>query len=734
MINLKGSIVDVYSHNDENLFSVIKVKPLPSDKLENVNFDGEFISVVGHIKEPKKGSIVEIEGVLNQNPKYGQQLKANLIIPSELTKQEFSKEFLNSGIIRSVNKEVSELLWSSFKERTFEVIQSQPSLIKDLTGLPASKVESMQKEVSKKLSQGLDYQFNFLKNLGVSDEAASSVVEMFGKKSVEVASKDPFALLSAPSIDFHSVDNIALTLNTTPDTDKRIYAGINHIYDSKVGSGHTAINKYDLIFEASMLLGIDDSTVGDVLANKIEQKRFVENKGKLTSYSIYAIERDIVNDLVRLSEAGNNTPNATPDLSGTQLNKEQRNSVYAGLNNNVSILTGGPGTGKSTSLKGIVDNFEEAFDGDPKVLVLASTGKAARRAGQAAEKEANTIHSALGYSPGGGFKKNRSNPLDVDLVIVDESSMVDLPAFSALLKAMPSKSKLLMGGDIHQLASVGYGNVLGDMINSKAIATTELIQVYRQPGGSNIKTTAIDVKDGELTDYGKDTDDFRFIPTSNDNETHKVVHSLLENLMTSDGGSSSIQFLSPMHGGLLGVKALNKELQELMNPKTDVNYAATFYGTEFRTGDKIMQIKNNRELDVFNGEVGEINFFDYKKQQAWANFDDKIKAIPFDDFKDIHLAYATTVHKSQGSEYETVVMPISSDHKSMVKRQNIYTAITRGKENVILVGDEETLIKGIQDAASTKRETSLSIHLANAFNVKDVEPEVKKSYEISMDF
>lgn len=709
MLKFRAAVTNVYKHDHQTGFSILRVKPTHDTN------DGFFkknniksIVVLGTSSPPSPGQNLTIEGYTKEHETYKTQISAKTIHETKFTAKEHVASFLFSGVIRTLDKKDSQDLWNSFGERSLEAIAQNPKKIESSLGFEPGKMTKLKLEWNRIEKNSIVDQFNFLKNLHASDQASANIIEIYGGKSMEMANKQPYSFMTVPAVGFKTADAIALSLGFGSDSKSRITSGINHIIDGYLATGNTAIPRKQLIERASKLLNSNSNLIEDTISERIKTSHLIEREGKIINFDTHEKEIGIANNLHKLLQDSPKHPKK-PFYESGFLNKEQKLAVSTSLNNNVMILTGGPGTGKTTTVKEIIKQNEQANFGDYKTVLVAPTGKAARRASQAADKEATTIHTLLQYNPQNGFKKNNDNKLDADLVIVDEASMVDLDLFNGLLKAMPSNSKLILVGDTNQLPSVGPGNVLADLINSNRLPLVELSEVHRQAKESNIVVVAHNIKSGTMPNFDSMSTDFHFIEAENDNDIRDKILELNKNIIPNDYGISidNIQVLTPQRKSGVGTESLNTHLQETLNPKTDLSYTATFFGMEFRVKDRVMQTKNNKELDIFNGEVGKITFFDYKQKEGWVAFDSNLKKVPFDKFSDLKHANAATIHKSQGSEYGAVIVPISESHESMLSRQLLYTALTRGKQQVFFVGSKDVMESAINNTREMQRSTML---------------------------
>lgn len=710
MLKFRAAVTNIYKHDKSNGFSILRVKPLDDTddgffKKEGIN----SITVVGKIGEPEVGLSVAVEGFSKQHVKFGMQISAQSIYPSKLTAKDHTAGLLFSGLIRSIDKSEAGRIWDAFGEGAIGRISSDPESVKKQASLSDDVSKRLSTEVERLTKNSIPDQFNFLRNLHIAEKPAANIVELFGRKTIGITNQSPYSLTAAPGVGFKTVDSLALKLGVKPDSDIRVASAINNHLEGAISTGNTAINKDQLIDKSSRSTGLDRKVIEDAVNERIKSNHLIQVGSNVVDYGVRKKETEIADEMARLTSFA---PAKTihPRYSSDFLSTEQKSAVESSLNNQVLILTGGPGTGKTTTVKEIIQQHENVSHGDIEILISAPTGKAARRAGQASGRESATLHSILEFNPEDGFRRNKNNPLTADIVIIDEFSMTDLDLFNALLQAMPDKSKLIFVGDTNQLPSVGPGNILGDLITSNTLEISELQKIHRQAKSSKIVVGAHAIKNGNMPIFGGEESDFHFIKADTDEEILDKIKELNSLVLPRDYGirPDNIQVLTPQRSTEVGIENLNSHLQSILNPKDSSKYSAAFFGQEYRVGDRVMQTKNDKDLDIFNGEVGKITFFDYKQKEAWISFDNNLKKIPFSGFSDMKLAYAATIHKSQGSEYEGVIMPISDQHKNMLSRQLVYTGLTRGKKQVFFVGSEDTLASAIDNTREMQRCTMLS--------------------------
>jgi exodeoxyribonuclease V alpha subunit len=585
----------------------------------------------------------------------------------------------------------------------------------------------------------------FLQGYGISPAYAVKIYRQYGRDSIQVVRDNPYRLaMDVFGIGFVTADRIAEKLGIPKDSQARIEAGILYVLQGLADDGHVYYPYGELVQKCSSILEIEEKDIPASLKNLVAQNKIVIDDLQLTPSSLlpssdapvylsafYVSEVGITNKMkeiiacprqLKLVDVEEIAAWAQTDL-GITLSGRQLAAVKASVNSKIMVITGGPGTGKTTIINAIIKVCNKM---GRKVLLAAPTGRAAKRITEATGREAKTIHRLLEYSPGGssgegGFKRNETNPLETDLVVVDEVSMVDTLLMYHFLKALPAGATLVLVGDIDQLPSVGPGNVLKDIIDAGRVQVIRLNEIFRQSRQSMIIVNAHRINDGEmpLAAYGEGSlKDFYFFAIEEPEKVLEKVISLCKEGLVSRFGYdplNDIQVLTPMHRGTVGVANLNTELQKALNPAKEELLRG---GKLFKTGDKVMQIRNNYDKDVYNGDIGRVAGIDREMQELKVSYDGRLVSYDFSDLDEIVLAYAISVHKSQGSEYPVVIMPVLTQHYMLLQRNLFYTGVTRGKKLVILIGTKKALAIAVRNNKPQKRYTLLRERLRDEIPVR----------------
>jgi len=720
MITIKATIRQNKFYNESNGYSILKV----------FNNDYSTFTAIGNTYPFDEGELIELKGDWFVDKKHGNQFKFTDAKPAKPDTLEGMKLYLSSGILPGIGPSSAEKIVTYFKDKVFEILDNNPSRLLDVPGIgrkTLNKIIEVWNE--KRVSPNI---INELYEYGLDFPNSLKIYKMFGDDSVKYLKSKPYELLKAlNTLSFDDIDRIALKHGHDKHDSSRILMGILHVFKQEEnGLGNCAIDYESLRKKSTQLLKIESVLIEKVLdlgfnANYFD-RTIIDDIEYWQSFKISKLENDIAFFLKNLcmSKAYYNDSNEE-DLDSKiekeekktfKLNDQQKNAVKKSLMNKVNIINGGPGVGKTTVLKQLISIARR--DGY-SVLLCAPTGRAAQRMSESTQMPAFTIHRALEYSPlDGGFLKNISNPLDYDFIVIDEFSMVDIYLIHSLLAATNKNSHVIFIGDTNQLSSIGPGCILKDLIDSGCISVAKITQIYRQAAESKIIVNAHRINQGQMVELETEKDkksDFYFISTKNDDSTIDKIRDLVTNRIKNAFGidpKSGIQLLTPMHDETLGTKNLNIEIQQLLNGKeTDGLQKGAF---TFKRNDNIMQIRNNYDKMVFNGDVGIIERV--SKDGVLATFAEQEVFYSKKEMDEITLAYAITIHKSQGSEYPAVVIPVSHKFSSMLDRSLLYTAVTRGKHLVIIVGSRSLFERALQNEISRKRNTCLKEKIFHAFN------------------
>lgn len=707
---LSGSVERVTFHNDESGFCVLRVK---------VRGRRELVTVVGSAASVTPGEFVECLGSWHNDRTHGLQFKAQRLTTVLPGTAEGIEKYLGSGMVKGIGPHFAKVLVKAFGEDVFEVIENDPLR---LLGLPGIGRKRMEKVTGAWAEQKVIREIMvFLQSHGVGTARAVRIFKTYGDEAILKVTENPYRLaLDIHGIGFRTADAIAERLGIARDSLIRARAGVRHVLQEICADGHCAWPWDALADQATDLLEIPAPIIDDAIHREIADENLaraeIGGKECLFLAPLFKAENGAAAGLARLLTGvppwGDiDAAKAIPWVEGKTglvLSASQRDAVALALSSKVVVITGGPGVGKTTLVNSILRIIRAK---NVRVTLCAPTGRAAKRLSESTGLEAKTIHRLLEFDPQTFcFKRGRDNPLETDLVVVDESSMVDIVLLNRLLAAIPVHASLIIVGDVDQLPSVGPGAVLADIIDSGAVPTVRLTEIFRQAASSRIIVNAHRINRGEmpLRNEGADLTDFYFIPAETPEEIHdKVMQVVTERIPRRFGlhPVRDIQVLTPMNRGGLGVRSLNAELQQRLNPGAEPS--VTRFGTRFAPGDKVVQTVNNYDKEVFNGDIGCIESVDPEESLLRADFDGRSVEYEFGELDELSLAYATSIHKSQGSEYPAVVIPLAMQHYLLLERNLLYTAVTRGKKLVIIIGQVKALAMAVKNKRSTKRVTKL---------------------------
>ena len=704
MESLRGVVERITYANEETGYSVIKIKSKGYMDL---------VTVVGSMATVNVGSVITIKGFWSSNPKYGRQFDAKEweeALPASIYGIE---KYLGSGLIKGIGPVYAKKIVNQFKEKTLDIIEEEPDRMIEVSGIGKKRVEMIKKawQDQKEIKNIM----LFLQSYGVSTSFGSRIYKVYGNTSIEVVKENPYQLADdIYGIGFKTADGIASKLGIEKDSFKRCRAGIFYTLSQLSEEGHCYATGEQLLTKSMEILEVEESKIVMSMDYLIEQKEIIkEAPDKIYLPPFYFSENGVARRLKQIMQSHAKKQVRKSDEVIAQLEKNehmtydeiQRAAISLAEKSKVMVLTGGPGTGKTTTTHGIIQLFKES---GMEVLLTAPTGRAAKRMSEATGMEAKTIHRLLECKPPEGYKKNEDNPLEGDVLIVDEASMIDIILMYNLLKAIPDHMILIIVGDIDQLPSVGAGNVLRDMIDSGVVPTIKLERIFRQAMGSKIITNAHKINKGENPDLkGGRESNFFFIEAEDNEEVLQAIETLCTKRLPNYykvNPIKDIQILTPMQRSETGVANLNSLLQVALNPcEIHLKRGAT----EYRLYDKVMQVRNNYDKEVFNGDVGFISAIDIEERTLKVKFDDKEIEYEALELDELVLAYATTIHKAQGSEYPIVIMPITFSHYVMLQRNLLYTGITRAKKVVVLVGNRNAIYKAVKNNEVKNRNTWL---------------------------
>ena len=722
-VSLKGQIERITYTNDENGYTVAKVK---------VSDRKDLVTVVGMLLVPTPGEVIEMKGNWMNHPRYGEQFKVEhykSLVPASVYGIE---KYLGSGLIKGIGPIMAGRIVKKFGEETLEVIEKEIEKLAEVDGIGQKRIKMIKKawEDQKEIREVMI----FLQTHGVGSGYATKIFKQYGSRSIQVVKQNPYRLATDIfGIGFISADRIAEKLGFARDSELRAEAGILYVLHQLSDEGHVYYPYEPLVKRCQEILGVDREVIvkalGPIAAAKMivieDLKGDIEDfgeKGKAVYLAKFHLsETSIVTRIKSLIKSPKSIRKIDSDKAidwvqkqlAITLAKRQVEAIKCAAENKVMVITGGPGTGKTTIINAILKIFSKLR---VKIMLAAPTGRAAKRMSEATGHEAKTIHRMLEYSiQKGGFQKNEEKPLDCDLLVVDEASMIDTILMHHLLKAIPSGATFILVGDVNQLPSVGAGNVLKDIIASGQMQVVVLNEIFRQAKESLIIVNAHKINSGVLPSFkssGQKLADFYFIEQEDPEEVLGIILELAEERIPRRFGFDpvdDIQVLTPMHKGIVGAGNLNVELQKVLNP---VENGVLRGGFSFRVNDKVMQIKNNYDKEVFNGDIGRITSIDPENQELTISFDEQVVPYDYTDLDEIVLAYAVSVHKSQGSEYPAVVIPILTQHYILLQRNLVYTAVTRGRALVVMVGTTKALAIGVKNDKTQKRYTYLRQRLS----------------------
>jgi exodeoxyribonuclease V alpha subunit len=745
MDTLHGAVERITYYNPENGYSVLRLRP-EGGRPSGMSREG-LVTVTGNLPELSPGEYLKLRGSWVNHPRHGLQFQAEICeqaLPATLAG---IRRYLGSGLVKGIGPRLAERIVAHFGEHTLEVIEEHPEQLQAVPDIGPKRVARIaaawqeQKQVKEIML--------FLHSYGVSTNLATKIYKRYGDQALQVVRSDPYQLArDIYGIGFKTADRIAQALGLPIDHPTRLEAGVIFALNQATEEGHVYMPQSMLVENAAQILEVQPEQVLPAV-ERLAQSDFVhkdllplaeveDRSGQHTDLqsgaigeagAVYAAEAIYLMPLyvseqgaaLKLRELANALPSRLSDIPPAfapldpQLSPEQQAAIRMALSHPVSVLTGGPGTGKTTALKALITVVEGAH----KRYALASpTGRAAKRLAQATGRPASTIHRLLGFSPGEGFKHNPENPLQVDLLVVDEASMLDLPLAYHLLKALQPGTHLLLVGDVDQLPSVGAGDVLRDVIRSGAAPVTRLSMIFRQAAQSQIIANAHRINQGQMPVFPKDAAqgrDFFLFPAETPEQAADWVLDVVCNRIPQKFGlhpSQDIQVLSPMYRGPAGVSALNARLQERLNPPGPLKPEKKLYGQVFRPGDKLMQLQNNYDKDIYNGDIGTLLQIDPVEQLLEVDFDGHTVSLEWSEADQLALAYAVSVHKSQGAEFPAVVVPLLTQHYLMLQRNLLYTAITRARRLCVLVGSPRAIAIAVHNDRVAHRFTALDWRLS----------------------
>ena len=728
-MKLRCVVERITYQNPENGYTVLKCA---------VKNEKDLVTVVGNLLDVSVGSVLLIDGNWKMDSKYGRQFTAQSweeTLPATVFGIE---KYLGSGLIKGVGPKFAGRIVRKFGTETIDIIENDIGRLREVEGIGQKRIEKIheswerQKEIKNVML--------FLQGHGVSTSFAAKIYRQYGNDSIAKMKENPYCLADDIwGIGFKTADGIAQKLGFEKNAQVRVRSGILYTLSNLADEGHVFAKKDQLVKTAQELLEAEEQTVLTVIEQMVEAQDLIAQDVALQSDSggfqalylpaFYYAETGTAAKLRRLMDApasdrlwqqltaarkktGNNELSIDVEKIQQkvqmQYDEVQAAAIRKAAISKIMVMTGGPGTGKTTTAQGIIAAYR-AFG--LKILLAAPTGRAAKRMSEATGMEAKTIHRLLEYKPPEGYQKNEDNPLQGDVLIVDECSMIDIILMNSLLKAIPSGMRLILVGDIDQLPSVGAGNVLRDIIDSGVIPVVRLTRIFRQAQTSRIIMNAHRINEGKMPDISNGSNtDFFFMEKEDPEQAVTLITQLVTNKLSHyyQTPPTQIQVLTPMQRGVVGAANLNLALQQALNPEGE---ALRRSGLAFRMGDKVMQLRNNYDKEVFNGDIGTVSAVDVQERTLLVNFEGREIEYDVSELDELVHAYATTIHKAQGSEYPIVVMPVMMTHFVMLQRNLLYTGITRAKKILVLIGTKKALAYAVRNVTVTKRNTLLKERL-----------------------
>jgi exodeoxyribonuclease V alpha subunit len=736
MDSISGSVERITYFNPENGYSVVRLRPERS-LVSGINREG-LVTVTGNMPELAPGEHLRLSGRWTNHPKHGLQFHCEICEQTLPATVVGIQRYLGSGLIKGIGPRLAERIVDQFGTETMDVIEITPERLREVPDIGPKRVRSIsiaweeQKQVKEIML--------FLHSHGVSTNLAIKIYKQYGDQSLPVVREDPYRLArDIYGVGFKTADRIAQALGLPSDHPSRIEAGVIYSLREMTDNGHVYTPTATLVEHSVDLLGVTPDLIPGAMERLVKEDRVRQEILPDVETSQQDVSRVKVGEgsgtygqpalyltpmyygetgaAERLRDLAFALPSRLSDLPPAfltldpALSEEQQAAIRTAISNPVSVLTGGPGTGKTTALKALIAALET---GGKKYALASPTGRAAKRLSEATGRPASTIHRLLGFSPQEGFKHNVENPLPVDMLVVDEASMLDLLLANNLLKALRPGTHLVLVGDVDQLPSVGAGDVLRDVIASDLVPITRLSVIFRQEAGSHIITNAHRLNQGQMPLFDKESRDFFLFPAENAEEAGDWVQDVVCNRIPEKFGlhpRNDIQVLSPMYRGPAGVTALNERLQAVLNPPDRKKTEKNLFGQIFRVGDKVMQTQNDYDKDVYNGDIGNLVAIDKVNHELTVNFEGRQVDFDWTEADMLVLAYAVSVHKSQGAEFQAVVVPMVTAHYMMLQRNLLYTAVTRAKQLCVLVGSRRAIGIAVHNDKVSHRYTALDWRL-----------------------
>lgn len=723
MIKLRCVIEHITYQNQENGYSVMKVK---------VKDYSDLVTLVGNLLDIPVGAVLLCDGDWKVDKKYGRQFVCETweeVMPATVYGIE---KYLGSGLVKGIGPKFAHLIVEKFGTETIEIIEDNIERLREVPRIGKRRVEKIRESWEKQ--KDIKNVMLFLQQYGVSTAYAAKIYRQYGKESIDKVQDNPYRLADDIwGIGFKTADSIASKMGYEKNDLRRCKSGISYTLNELSNEGHVYAVEEQLIETAKKLLEADEEPIRQAVTEMIASEDLIREDEVIYLPPFYHSERGTAKKLLALLQ--DQTPTlfglkadikAIEKVSGIEYDEVQIAAIKQAVRSKVMVLTGGPGTGKTTTTQGIIAAYKTA---GMRILLAAPTGRASKRMSEATGMEAKTIHRLLEFNPQDGYKRNDENPLEGDALIVDECSMIDIILMYNLMKAIPESMRLVLVGDIDQLPSVGAGNVLRDIIDSEKIPVVRLTRIFRQAQSSRIVMSAHAINQGRYPDTsnGKQTD-FFFIKNEEPEQVAEEIVKLVKHRLPKAYNQplNNIQVLTPMQRSVVGATNLNMMLQQALNTS---NLGISRGGTTYKLGDRVMQVRNNYDKNVFNGDIGIVEQVSMEDRTLFVRFDDNLVEYEASELDEVTLAYATTIHKAQGSEYPIVVIPVLMTHFVMLQRNLIYTGITRAKKICVLIGQPKALAYAIRNLTVTKRNTKLKERLRGEIDASTAPmPHIGKTY------
>ncbi|MBL7170760.1 MAG: ATP-dependent RecD-like DNA helicase [Candidatus Omnitrophica bacterium] len=710
MVNITGEVQKIIYQNEETGYSVVKFHPQQ---------DKKAITIVGHFPLLAPGERLEIEGEWKRHRVYGDQLAVQKFTSLKPLSIKGITRYLSSGLIKGIGPVLAEIMVERFGLDILEIIENEPERLLEVPGIGQSKLASI--KISWKEQKDTKDLMIFLQTYQIGPAYAYRIYRRYGRNAIKVIEDNPYILAGEiEGIGFKIADRLGQNMGIALNSPLRIGAGVDYVLKKAQDEGHVFLPQEELLKRAEELLTVGREEIGVTLENLFKEKKIVRDSDRIYLPHFYYTELEVAKELKRLASGSGGefmgidlVIKAIEGKRNISFSDAQVDAIKSAFLHNVLVLTGGPGTGKTTTVIGLM---ELCMHYNMKLALASPTGRAAKRLSETTDFPAKTIHRLLEYNPKAGvFSRNSRRQLKVDMVIIDEVSMADIFLTAALLRAIPTGTSLILIGDSDQLPAVGPGNVLADVIHSGAMKLIRLSQIFRQAEESLIVVNAHRINQGQFPYFKGKNKDFYFIKMEEPEQILEAIKSLCQKRLPAAYDFSpvtDIQVMCPMYRGVLGVDNLNTVLQDTLNPQGKKINIGT---REFRLGDKVMQIRNNYDKGVFNGDSGWIREYNEETGEVGIDFDNRIITYTLGEFEEIVLSYAITVHKSQGSEYKAVILPMVVQHYLLLQRNLLYTAVTRAKNFVVIIGTMKAMAIALKNNEVKARYTRLAERIKECF-------------------